>query len=79
MTKISNFNQAVRALPRGIFQGAFIDKEGREVPITEGMIQKACRELETAANSFYPRFNDYNPSLSSPYQAISRRSKTQGL
>ncbi len=26
--------------------GAFIDAQGREVPITEGMIQRACRELE---------------------------------
>ncbi|HLD66347.1 MAG TPA: hypothetical protein VJA19_09895 [Pseudomonas sp.] len=26
--------------------GAIIDEQGREVPITEGMIQRACSELE---------------------------------
>ncbi|WP_162935004.1 PA1571 family protein [Pseudomonas cavernae] len=28
--------------------GAVIDAEGREIPITEKMIQKACRELDKA-------------------------------
>lgn len=26
--------------------GALIDARGREIPITESMIQRACRELE---------------------------------
>ncbi|MGH8434239.1 MAG: PA1571 family protein [Pseudomonas sp.] len=26
--------------------GAIIDAQGREIPITEDMIQRACRELE---------------------------------
>jgi len=26
--------------------GAIIDEQGQEVPITENMIQRACRELE---------------------------------
>lgn len=26
--------------------GAIIDAQGREIPITEGMIQRACRELD---------------------------------
>lgn len=26
--------------------GAIIDAQGREIPITEGMIQQACEELE---------------------------------
>lgn len=26
--------------------GALIDAHGREIPITESMIQRACRELE---------------------------------
>ena len=26
--------------------GAIIDAKGREIPITEGMIQQACEELE---------------------------------
>ena len=26
--------------------GAFIDAQGREIPITESMIQRACRDLE---------------------------------
>jgi hypothetical protein len=28
--------------------GAIIDAEGREIPITEQMIQQACRELDKA-------------------------------
>lgn len=28
--------------------GAIIDAQGREIPITEQMIQQACRELEKA-------------------------------
>ncbi|QKE63146.1 hypothetical protein HNE05_07165 [Aquipseudomonas campi] len=32
--------------PQHAVGGSFIDAQGREVPITEGMIQRACRELE---------------------------------
>lgn len=28
--------------------GAVIDAQGREIPITEGMIQQACEKLEKA-------------------------------
>lgn len=29
--------------------GAVIDAQGREIPITEGMVQQACEKLEEAA------------------------------
>lgn len=29
-----------------LYSAAIIDAEGREIPITEQMIQQACRELE---------------------------------
>lgn len=29
-----------------LYNAAIIDAEGREIPITEQMIQQACRELE---------------------------------
>jgi hypothetical protein len=29
--------------------GALIDAQGREIPITEGMVQQACEQLEEAA------------------------------
>nr|WP_298110424.1 PA1571 family protein [uncultured Pseudomonas sp.] len=31
--------------------GAIIDEQGREIPITEQMIQHACRELENSRSS----------------------------
>jgi 2-hydroxychromene-2-carboxylate isomerase len=31
-----------------LVSGYVIDAQGREIPITEDMIQKACRELEQA-------------------------------
>ncbi len=31
--------------------GSIIDAQGREVPITEQMIQEACRELENSRES----------------------------
>lgn len=31
--------------------GAIIDAQGREIPITEGMIQRACRELDRQSHS----------------------------
>ncbi|MEO4049266.1 PA1571 family protein [Pseudomonas sp. CAU 1711] len=40
-----------RVIPRNPQQplgGALIDADGREIPITEQMIQQACRELERA-------------------------------
>lgn len=33
-------------LPLG---GAWIDSQGREIPITEGMIRAACRSLEKSS------------------------------
>ncbi|WP_166643077.1 MULTISPECIES: PA1571 family protein [Alcanivorax] len=35
---------------------ALVDEQGREIPITEAMILKACRELEQAWR--YPRQAD---------------------
>lgn len=32
--------------PRQPVGGAIIDEQGREIPITEQMIQKACKELD---------------------------------
>ena len=32
--------------PKPLVCGSIIDAQGREVPITEQMIQKACKELE---------------------------------
>ena len=31
---------------QALLGGAFIDARGREIPITESMIQRACRDLE---------------------------------
>ena len=36
-----------------IFQGAMIDENGRETPITEAMIQRACKLLEQEALAIY--------------------------
>jgi hypothetical protein len=41
----SNPSQSEREAEAG-FQGAIIDDQGREIPITEAMIQRACRVLE---------------------------------
>ncbi|HWT67957.1 MAG TPA: hypothetical protein VN214_02465 [Pseudomonas sp.] len=38
--------QVIRTQPNQSLGCSIIDKEGREVPITEDMIQKACRDLE---------------------------------
>ena len=35
-----------RVQPHQAVGGSIIDAQGREVPITEDMIQDACRELE---------------------------------
>lgn len=46
MNPHANPTQPVRQ-PEHTFQGgAVIDAKGREVPITEAMIQKACQHLE---------------------------------
>lgn len=52
--------------PSELFQGAFIDAEGNEVPITEAMIQRACKALEPAAASVYAELpvNAYQHSAS---------------
>ncbi|UVM48644.1 MULTISPECIES: PA1571 family protein [unclassified Pseudomonas] len=38
--------QVIRTQPDQSLGCSMIDEEGREVPITENMIQDACRELE---------------------------------
>ncbi|APC14996.1 hypothetical protein BLL42_04420 [Pseudomonas frederiksbergensis] len=38
--------QVIRTQPHQSLGCAIIDAQGREVPITEDMIQSACRELE---------------------------------
>ncbi|MCP1444455.1 hypothetical protein J3D54_003587 [Pseudomonas sp. GGS8] len=38
--------QVIRTQPDQSLGCSIIDKDGREVPITESMIQDACRELE---------------------------------
>ena len=70
MTKNSSYYQLfatnLPARPQPLFQGAFIDSEGREVPITERMIQQACRELEAAASSVYSRIRNARAHRVSP-------------
>ncbi|WP_375739644.1 PA1571 family protein [Pseudomonas boanensis] len=36
--------------PRQPIGGAVIDAQGREIPITESMIQRACQELQRQLN-----------------------------
>ncbi|MBC3208297.1 MULTISPECIES: PA1571 family protein [Pseudomonas] len=38
--------QVIRTQPDQSLGCSIIDEQGREVPITENMIQDACRELE---------------------------------
>jgi hypothetical protein len=38
--------QVIRTQPDQSLGCSIIDKDGREVPITENMIQQACSELE---------------------------------
>ena len=38
--------QVIRTQPNQSLGCSIIDADGREVPITEDMIQSACRELE---------------------------------
>lgn len=47
--------------PRHPFRGAIINDEGREIPITESMIQEACRRLETASRTVYPPREHVDP------------------
>lgn len=44
----SREQRVVSIPPQRPVGGAIIDDQGREIPITETMIQRACRELETA-------------------------------
>lgn len=41
-----NSIEVVRVHPHEPVGGALIDAQGQEVPITEDMVQQACRELE---------------------------------
>ena len=43
------------AFQSSAFQGAIVDANGREIPITEQMIQDACKALEHEARSIYTR------------------------
>lgn len=36
---------------QALLGGAIIDAQGREIPITESMIQRACRDLEAYCQS----------------------------
>ncbi|MBZ9781062.1 hypothetical protein K9857_05800 [Pseudomonas sp. REP124] len=38
--------EVIRTQPHQSLGCSIIDKDGREVPITEDMIQKACRDLD---------------------------------
>ncbi|MNJ80751.1 hypothetical protein D3C77_792440 [compost metagenome] len=42
----SSDNQKPRTTPQPQVCGSIIDAQGREVPITEQMIQQACKALE---------------------------------
>lgn len=42
----SSDNQKPRTTPKPQVCGSIIDAQGREVPITEQMIQQACKVLE---------------------------------
>ncbi|MCG8392493.1 MAG: hypothetical protein MI745_05370 [Pseudomonadales bacterium] len=39
------------------FHGAIIDEDGREIPITEDMIQRACQRLEQHWHYPTPQFH----------------------
>jgi hypothetical protein len=41
-------SQEKKAPPQKRVGGSIIDAQGREIPITEGMIQEACKHLENA-------------------------------
>lgn len=43
---LQNSIEVVRVHPQEPVGGSIIDAQGREVPITEDMVQDACRELE---------------------------------
>ncbi|WP_263139522.1 PA1571 family protein [Pseudomonas sp. RIT-PI-AD] len=45
-TQRSTESRVIPLKPQRPIGGAIIDAEGREIPITETMIQRACRELE---------------------------------
>jgi hypothetical protein len=46
--KAQQQNRVIPLNPQQPVGGAIIDAEGREIPITEQMIQQACRELDQA-------------------------------
>ncbi|MDM8349848.1 hypothetical protein P8H27_13225 [Pseudomonas sp. sp1636] len=39
-------SRVVPEQPQQPLGGAIVDEQGQEIPITEDMIQRACRELE---------------------------------
>ena len=72
MTKTHNILRVVTAVPATPFRGAYIDQRGREIPITERMILRACRELEAAAESIYGGLFDSRNSRLRTMRAESR-------
>lgn len=50
--KLSDPTQRERE-DEGDFQGAVLDAQGREIPISEAMIQRACRRLERKCTSLW--------------------------
>ena len=46
MQKTASVPQHNTLTRQALLGGAFIDAQGREIPITESMIQRACRDLE---------------------------------
>ncbi|WP_101759397.1 PA1571 family protein [Oceanicoccus sp. KOV_DT_Chl] len=53
LTNTASNNNADDSITESIFQCALIDDDGREIFITEQMIQNACQALEAEALSFY--------------------------
>ncbi|QXH48538.1 hypothetical protein KSS93_11765 [Pseudomonas xanthosomatis] len=45
---LQHSNDTTTKHPQPQVCGSIIDAQGREVPITEQMIQKACKELEAS-------------------------------
>lgn len=53
MTNSRPLNDTISAKENSIYQCAIVDEKGREISITEPMIQRACQALEDDALSFY--------------------------
>lgn len=52
-----SYHNAYQPLPfNELMHGAVIDSDGREIAITEEMIQRACAELDRAGLSLNPSY-----------------------